>query len=83
MAASLFIPRLLPMVDYPQHLGIAEILRRLFDASAPEHQSFSPNWFTYNALFHLLTALLGSVVGVETAGRVVVGLALVGLGGSV
>ena len=77
---ALAIPKLLPLVDYPQHLGMAEIARRLADPAAPDHAGYRLNYFTYNALFHVLTANLGHLFGVELAGRMLVMVALVGLG---
>jgi hypothetical protein len=83
VAATLFIPRLLPCVDYPQHLALSDVARRLGDPHAPEHASFTVNWLTYNGLFHLLVARLGVVMPIELAGRIVVALSLVSLGAGV
>jgi hypothetical protein len=78
MLVGLAVPRLLPMVDYPQHLGVADVIRRMMEPGAIENQQFSVDWFTYNALCHLLIAVLGNAVPIETAGRLVVACALVG-----
>jgi hypothetical protein len=74
IAASLFVPKLLPMVDYPQHLAMADIGRRIASATGTEHLHFSVNYFTYNGLFHLLTSKLSSWLPTEIAGKLVVAL---------
>ncbi|MEO7094171.1 MAG: hypothetical protein ABI175_13030, partial [Polyangiales bacterium] len=79
---AVLVPRLLPCTDYPQHLALADIARRLSDPSAPERASYSVNFFTYNGLFHVLVAGLGRVLPIELAGRLVVAgsLGLLGAG---
>lgn len=79
LVLALFVPQLPPMVDYPQHLAVADVARRLMLPDSIAHQHFSSNWFTYNALFHLLTSLLSFILPTELAGRVVVAGGLVGL----
>lgn len=83
VALAMFVPRLLPCVDYPQHLALADVARRLADPSAPERLTHQINYFTYNGLFHVLVAKLARVLPIEVAGRSVVALSLVLLGGSV
>jgi hypothetical protein len=83
IAASIFVPKLLPLIDYPQHLALADVARRLGDPSAPEQLSHQLNYFTYNGLFHVLVAKLSHVMPIEVAGRLVVALSLVLLGGAV
>ena len=83
VVAGLFVPRLLPCVDYPQHLALSDVARRLGDPAAPENSEYQLNYFTYNALFHVLVALLSRVVAVELAGRVVLALSLAGMAGAV
>ncbi len=82
VATSVLVPRLLPCVDYPQHLALADVARRLVDPHAPEHASHWVNYFTYNGLFHILVAQLGRLMGVELAGRLLVGGSLALLGGA-
>lgn len=82
VALSLFVPRLLPLVDYPQHLALADIARRLADPHAPEQQTHLLNYFTYNGLFHILVARIGRIVPIELAGRLVVSFSLLLLGAS-
>ncbi len=78
------LPRISPLVDYPHHLALAELVRRLlFVPDAPEHSRFALNLYTYNGGFHVLTALLGLVMPMEVAGRVVVGGSLVLMAGAV
>jgi len=81
-ALALFIPELLPMVDYPQHVAMAEMAHRMADPSNPLNEGFSLNYFTYNGFFQWLVSKLASVVPAETAGRLVVGGSIVGLGGA-
>ncbi|MEM1033896.1 MAG: hypothetical protein AAGN82_26410 [Myxococcota bacterium] len=80
LAAALFIPQLLPMVDYPQHVAMAEMAHRMADPSHPLHDGFSLNYFTYNGFFQWAVAALAPVMSAETAGRLLVGTSIVGLG---
>jgi hypothetical protein len=83
VSLALFVPRLVPCVDYPQHLALSDIARRLSDPLAPEHAEFQTNFFTYNGLFHLVVAKLSRVLPIELAGRVVLSASLAILGGAV
>jgi len=77
VVAGLFVTRLLPCVDYPQHLALADVARRLLDPAAPEHAEYQLNYFTYNGLFHIVVARLSAVLPIELAGRLVVAGSLV------
>lgn len=68
---AFFVTPFLPLIDYHQHVAIAAIMHRLFDAQAPEHALYEVNYITYNGGFHLLVALLSYVFKPENAGRVV------------
>jgi hypothetical protein len=81
--AGLFVTRLLPCVDYPQHLALSDIARRLGDPAAPENAQYQLNYFTYNGLFHVCVAWIARVLPIELAGRIVIGLSLVGMAGAV
>lgn len=83
MACAVFIPKLLPCVDYPQHLALSDVMRRLADPNSPAHSMYQVNYFTYNGLFHLLTARMSAFIPIDVAGRIVVATSLVGLGGAV
>jgi hypothetical protein len=83
VVAGLFVTRLLPCVDYPQHLALSDIARRLLDPSAPEHAEYQLNYFTYNGLFHILLARVSAFVPLELAGRTIVAASLVTLAGAV
>ena len=83
VAASVFLSKLLPCVDYAQHLALSDLAARLTNPAAPEHAGFTLNYFTYNALFHFLVAKLSVVLPIELSGRVVVSASLVILGGAV
>jgi hypothetical protein len=82
LGGALFIPRLLPCVDYPQHLALADIARRLANPNAPEQATHVLNIWTYNGLFHLIVAQLSRILPIELAGRLVVSGSLVLLGGA-
>jgi hypothetical protein len=79
VVVALFVPRLLPCVDYPQHLALSDVARRLFDPHAPEHREYELNVFTYNGLFHLVVAALSRHVPIELAGRLAVALSLIAM----
>ncbi len=81
--SGLFVTRLLPCVDYPQHLALSDVARRLLDPNAPEQAQYQLNYFTYNGLFHVVVARLSEVVPIELAGRLVVASSLAGMAGAV
>jgi hypothetical protein len=82
IVVAVLVSRLLPCTDYPQHLALADVARRLGDPAAPEHVHYTINYFTYNGLFHVLVAGLGRVLPIELAGKLVVAgsLGLLGAG---
>jgi hypothetical protein len=80
---GLFVTRLLPCVDYPQHLALSDVARRLATPGAPETARYELNYFTYNGLFHVVVAWLSRLLPIETAGRLVVASSLVGMAGAV
>ena len=79
VVASLFVSKLLPCVDYPQHLALSDVARRLMDPNAPEHREYVLNVFTYNGLFHLVVAWISLHLPIELAGRLVVAASIVGM----
>ncbi len=83
VVSGLFVTKLLPCVDYPQHLALSDIARRLQDPASPEHAAYQLNYFTYNGLFHIVVARLSLVMPIEVAGRLVVALSLVAMAGAV
>jgi hypothetical protein len=83
VVAGLFVTKLLPCVDYPQHLALSDIARRLQDPAAPEQTAYQLNYFTYNGLFHLVVARLSVVLPIESAGRLVVAMSLVAMAAAV
>jgi hypothetical protein len=83
VVAGLFVTHLLPCVDYPQHLALSDVARRLGDPNAPEHAQYQLNYFTYNGLFHFVVAALSSVLPIELAGRLVVGFSLAAMAAAV
>lgn len=83
VAASLFVTKLLPCVDYPQHLALSDVARRLTQPGAPEASTYQLNYFTYNGLFHVTVAWLSRLVPIELAGRLVVSASLAAMAGAV
>ena len=83
VVAGLFVTHLLPCVDYPQHLALSDVARRLTDPSAPEHAQYQLNYFTYNGLFHFVVAGLSRVLPIELVGRLVVGTSLAAMAAAV
>jgi len=77
LVAGFFVTQLLPCVDYPQHLALSDVARRLQVANSPEHAEYELNYFTYNGLFHILVARLAAFVPIELAGRTVVAASIV------
>jgi hypothetical protein len=81
--ASLFVTKLLPCVDYPQHLALSDVARRLAVAGSPEAAKYALNYFTYNGLFHVVVANLSRFLPIELAGRLVVAVSLSAMAGAV
>jgi len=82
VVAGLFVTKLLPCVDYPQHLALADVARRLVDPGSPDHARYVLNYFTYNGLFHFVVAWLAVHVPIETAGRLIVAASLLAMAGA-
>lgn len=80
---ALFVTRLLPCVDYPQHLALSDVARRLFSSLGPEARQYELNFFTYNGLFHLVVACLSTAMSIELAGRLVVAASIVAMAAAV
>lgn len=74
MTLSFWVCRFPPMIDYPQHVALSAILRRMLDPSSPERQLYEVNLVTYNGGFHLVVAALSLVVPAELAGKLLVSL---------
>jgi hypothetical protein len=83
VVSGLFVTKLLPCVDYAQHLALSDIARRLQDPASPEHAYYQLNYFTYNGLFHFIVARLSLALPIELAGRLVVTGSLVATAGAV
>ena len=80
---GLFVTHFLPCVDYPQHLALADVLRRLWNPADPAHGMYQANYFTYNGLFHIVVAAMSTLVPIELAGRLVVAGSLLATAGAV
>jgi hypothetical protein len=78
-AAPICTGDLLPLLDWPEHLAIASILRHYGDPAWHFHETFEidPRPLPYG-LFHALTALCGLVLPIPVAGRVVLLLYVAG-----
>ncbi len=75
LIAGLFRNKLLPFVDYPQHLALAATLKRMIvGAGGPERQLFETNLASYNSLFHVLVAVANLLVPIDLAGKLVLSL---------
>ncbi len=72
--AAFWLARFPPLIDYPQHVAVAAMLRRLADPASPERALFEVDLVTYNGGFHLLVAALSFLVSPETAGKLVISL---------
>jgi hypothetical protein len=76
MSVALARTELLPFVDYPQHLHLSRLLADYLRGVPDVRALYSLNLASYNAGFHTVTALLGLVVPIATAGRAVLGATL-------
>lgn len=63
-----------PLTDYPQHVAVGALLRRMLDPSSPERALYDINLVTYNGGFHVLIAALSFLVRPETAGKLLMSL---------
>jgi hypothetical protein len=76
----LWLVTYLPMVDYPQQLALAAILRWYGDPVRHFQDVYTLALWTPHGLFKLLVAGLAWAVPIETAGRLVLSLSLLGVG---
>ncbi|MFP5284841.1 MAG: hypothetical protein ACLGI9_03795, partial [Thermoanaerobaculia bacterium] len=72
----LWLIRYLPMVDYPQQLAVASILRYYGDPSRMLQQAYEPALLRPQGLFELLAAGLAWLMPIHHAGKVVLALSL-------
>jgi hypothetical protein len=63
-----------PLIDYPQHVAIGALLRRMMDPAAPERALYDVNLVTYNGGLHVLIAALSSVMRAEIAGKLLLSI---------
>jgi hypothetical protein len=70
-ALAYWLTPLPPSIDYPQHLALGALMRRLMDPSSPERLVYEVTPLTYNGLFHLLVAGLSLVFPPEVAGKLI------------
>ena len=63
-----------PLIDYPQHVAVGALLRKMADPSSVEQSLYDVNLVTYNGGFHLVIAALSFLVSPETAGRILMSI---------
>lgn len=68
-----------PMVDLPQHAAQIALLRNLHDPNFRFADLFRVNWFTPYLLGYMLAYAIAPVVGIVTAFKVIITLALIGI----
>jgi hypothetical protein len=73
-AIALFVTPFPPLIDYPQHVAVGALLRRMADPSSPERALYETNLVTYNGGFHLVLAGLSFFMKPELAGKVLVAI---------
>ncbi len=72
----LWIVPYLPMVDYPQQLAVASIIRHYGDPAYHLQQAFQLSLLRPQGLFEMIVAALAWVMPIEAAGKVMVSLCL-------
>ncbi len=70
MALAFGLCRYPPMVDYPQHVAIGAVLRRLSDPESAERAFYFTNFVSYNGGIEVAIAFLSRWMRPEVAGRV-------------
>jgi hypothetical protein len=81
-ALPLWVTPFPPMVDYPQQLALAAILRWYGDPVRRFRETYELALWAPHGLFKLLVAGLAWILPVNVAGRLVVSLCLVAVGGA-
>lgn len=76
-AAAFVLCRYPPMVDYPQHVAMGAVLRRMMDGSSGASLLYETNLLTYNAGVEVAIAALSLLMSPELAGRLLLGLHVV------
>jgi hypothetical protein len=72
----LWVIRYLPMVDYPQQLAVASILRYYGDPARNLQEAYLPALLRPQGLFEMICAGLAWLMPMETAGKIVISLCL-------
>ncbi len=72
----LWLVRFLPMVDYPQQLAAASILRFYSDPARALQQTYEIVLWRPQGLFEMLTAAFGFLLPIEAAGKLVLSISL-------
>ena len=70
-ALAYWLTPLPPCIDYPQHLALGALMRRLLDPSSPERLVYQVTPLTYNGLFHVLVAGLSLLMPPEVGGKLI------------
>jgi hypothetical protein len=72
----LWVIRYLPMVDYPQQLAVASILRYYNDPARNLQEAYQLALLRPQGLFEMITAGLAWLMPIEAAGKIVISLCL-------
>src|SRR5215831_7210913 len=76
----IWLTRFPQMVDYPQHLAMAAIVRFYHDPARRFFEIYTLAFSRPNTLFELVVAALSFVLPIDLAGRLVVALAVAAVG---
>jgi hypothetical protein len=71
---ALWVTPFPPLIDYPQHVAVGALLRRMADPLSPERALYDPNFITYNGGFHVLIAALSFAMRPEIAGKLLLSI---------
>lgn len=74
-----WLARYPPLVDLPQHMAQIALLRNLHDPGFGFAQLFEVHWFTPYLIGYMAVYVLAPLLGLMTAGKVVLSAALAGL----
>jgi len=71
---ALWVTPFPPLIDYPQHVAVGALLRRMADPLSPERALYDPNFITYNGGFHVVIAALSFAMRPEIAGKLLLSI---------
>lgn len=79
LVLPVWLAKLPPMTDLPQHAAQVTLLMQILSGGGAMSSDYQIRWFTPYLVPYLFTALLATFVGVISACKIVVSVALVGL----